>query len=240
MRRPATLFALTLALLGVPLAQAEERPTKLSLGLSYLATSGNSSSQTGGFDLVFKQSFDPWGLEVDANFLRAEQNGKLTAKKLFTGLRGTRALDADFDLFLAGSYLQDQFAGLDPRLLVAAGVTYKFLKGPEHELAFDLGLTWTKDDLVGDGSKSYAGALATAKYGWNISKTSKLTETLSFYPSLKERSDWRIESATGLQASVSSAIAVKLSYNLRYANQPVAGFRKTDTQSAASLVINFL
>jgi putative salt-induced outer membrane protein len=234
------MVALACAWLAVSVARAEDNPNKLSLGLSYLATSGNSSSQTGGLDFLFKRSFDPWGLEVSANYMRAEQSGVETAKKMSFGVRGTRALNADFDLFLAGSYLQDRFAGLDPRLLAAGGVTYKFLKGPVHELAFDVGLTWTKDNLVDDGSKSYVGALATARYGWNISKTAKFTESLSFFPSFKDTSDWRIESSTGLQASISAATALKLAYGFRYANRPVAGFGKTDTQTAVSLVINFL
>lgn len=235
-----SIVGLTLALLGAALASGEEPPNKLSLGFSYLATSGNSSSQTAGLDLAFKHRFDPWGIEASANFLRAQQAGTLSAKKLFLGVRGTRNLTADLDLFLEGSYLQDRFAGLDPRLVGAGGVTYKYLKGPEHELAFDVGLTWTKDELVGGGSSSYIGALAAARYGWNISKTAKLTESLSFFPSFKESSNWRVESQTGLQAAVSTAVAVKLTYGFRYANRPVPGFRKTDTQTAASLVVNLL
>ncbi|HVN76782.1 MAG TPA: DUF481 domain-containing protein [Thermoanaerobaculaceae bacterium] len=193
-----------------------------------------------GLDVAFKRSFDPWGLEASANYLRAEQNGVETAKKVFPGVRGTRALNADFDVFLAASYLQDRFAGLDPRVLAAAGVTYKLLEGPEHELAFDVGATWTRDDLVGDGSTSYAGALAAARYGWNLSKTAKFTESLSFFPSFKDTSEWRIESTTGLQASITTATALKLTYGFRYANRPVPGFGKADTQTAVSLVINFL
>ena len=239
MRMRNTVVTLTLALLASRVAWAEEPPDKLSLGLSYLATSGNSSSQTAGVDLAYKHRFDPWGIEAFANFLRAEQTGTLTAKKLFLGVRGTRALTAELGLFLEGSYLQDQFAGLDPRLLVAGGATYKLLKGPVHELAFDAGLTWTRDELVDDGSRSYAGALAAARYVWNISKTAKFTENLSFFPSFEQGSDWRIESQTGLQAAISTSVALKLTYGFRYANRPVSGFGKTDTQTAVSLVVNF-
>ncbi len=240
MRWRTVSVALAAALLCASLTAAADNPNKLSLGLSYLATTGNSSSQTGGLDLQYKHSFDPWGLEVDANYLRAAERGVVTAKKLFFGVRGTRALDADFSLFLSASALQDTFAGLDPRVLVAGGVTYAFLKGPEHELAFDAGLTWTRDTLVGDGSTSYVGGIAAARYGWNITKTSKFTENFAFYPSFKQGSDWRIESTTGLQAAVSSTVALKLTYAFRYANRPVAGFRKTDTQTTASLVVNLL
>ena len=240
MRSKWVVVALALASLVAAVARAEDKPNKLSLGLSYLAVTGNSSSQTGGLDLLFKHSFDPWGIEAAANYLRAEQNGVETAKKLFLGLRGKRTLSDEFDLFLGASYLQDRFAGLDPRLLAEGGLTYKLLKGPEHELAFDVGLTWTKDDLVGGSSKSYVGAVAAARYAWNITKTAKLTENLSFFPSFKDTSDWRIESTTGLQASITEATALKVTYGYRYANQPVAGFGKTDTQTAVSVVINFI
>ena len=239
--RPRTVVtALAAALLCAAIAGAEEPSNTLSLGLSYLATTGNSSSQTGGLDLQFKHTFDPWGLEATVNWLRAEDHGVVTAKKLYGGVRGTRKLGGDLGLFLSASALQDTFAGLDPRLLVAGGVTYALLKGPEHELAFDAGLTWTRDTLVGDGSTSYAGGIAAARYGWNITKTSKFTEHFAFYPSFQQGSDWRIESTTGLQAAVSSTVALKLSYAFRYANRPVAGFGKTDTQTTASLVVNLL
>ncbi len=240
MRSGTIAVALAVAALAAAAARAEDKPDKLSLGLSYLAVSGNSSSQTAGLDLLFKHNFDPWGIEAAANYLRAEQNGVETAKKLFLGVRGKRTLNEDFDAFLGVSYLQDRFAGLDPRFLVDGGVTYKFLKGPEHELAFDVGLTWTRDDLVGDGSKSYMGAVAAARYAWNITKTAKFTENLAFYPSFEDTSDWRIESTTGLQASITAATALKVTYGFRYANLPVAGFGKTDTQTAVSLVINFI
>ncbi len=240
MRPKSAIAAVSVALLCFSIAAAEDNPNKLSLGLSYLATSGNSSSQTGGLDLLYKHSFDPWGLEVSANYLRAEQNGVVTAKKLFASVRGTRALGQDFSLFAGASVLQDTFAGLDPQIVAVAGVTYAFLKGPVQDLAFDVGLTWTRDKLVGDGSTSYAGGMAAARYGWNITKTSKFTENLAFYPSFQQASNWRIESETGLQAAVSSSVALKLSYGFRYANRPVAGFGKTDTQAGASLVINFL
>ena len=59
MRSKTTIGALALTLLAALAARAEDQPNKLSLGLSYLATTGNSSSQTGGLDLLFKPRFDP-------------------------------------------------------------------------------------------------------------------------------------------------------------------------------------
>lgn len=240
MRTFLPICATAALLLGGASTFAADSGSGLSLGLSYLATSGNSSSQTGGIDVAYKQSFAPWGFEAYGNYLRAEQDGVLTAKKLLVGARGTRELLTDVDLFVAGSVLNDEFAGLDSRVIGAAGATYKYLNGPEHDLAFDVGVTVTRDDLVAGKTETYPGGLAAARYAWTISKTAKLTEDLSFLPSFEETKDWRIESKAGLQAAVSANVAIKLTYALRYANRPVPGFRKTDTQTAVSLVMTVL
>ena len=61
MKNVRLIVALTLVLAGVAgMAAAEDRPWEFSLGLSYLATSGNSESQTGGLDLSYKRRFAPW------------------------------------------------------------------------------------------------------------------------------------------------------------------------------------
>jgi putative salt-induced outer membrane protein len=240
MRTTTSILVLVLAAFGGSRALAEEKPTKLSLGLSYLATSGNTQSQTGGVDLLYKCSMASWGIQAGANYLRAKQNGDIRAERLLAGLRGSRVLSTSFDVFVATSYLKDRFAGLDPRWVTSAGAAYKLLKGPTHALAFDLGFNWTKDQLVTDGSKTYAGGLVATHYAWSISKTAKLTEDLAFYPSFENRNNWRLESKAELQTAVSTAVALKLTHSLRYANRPVEGYRKTDTQTAASLVINFL
>ena len=51
--------------------------------------------------------------------------------------------------------------------------------------------------------------------------------------------DWRIDSETALQASLSKRFALKLGYRLRYDNQPVPPFGKRDTTTMASLVVTF-
>ena len=90
MKNVRLIVALTVLLAGAAgVAAAEDRPWELSLGLSYLATSGNSESQTGGLDLSYKHRFAPWGLEAAGSFLKAEADGAETANRTFFGVRGT-------------------------------------------------------------------------------------------------------------------------------------------------------
>ena len=234
-----TFVAAASAVLVATTVFADEPEKKLSLGLAYVATSGNSDSSTGGLDVKYKDAFGVWGLELAGGYLRAEQNGDLTAERLFAGVRGTRSVSERWQGFAGASYLRDKFAGLDPRYVIEAGATYAMLKGVPHELAFDLGAAWNRDELVGGLTDSYVSGLAALRYAWTISNTAKLTEHLAAFPSFEDSNDYRIESDLAIQAAIAKQVALKLGYGVRYDNQPVPGFSKTDTVTSVSLVLSY-
>ena len=222
--------------LAVP-ATGEEKPWAFSLGLSYLATSGNSDSQTAGLDLSYKRSFDPWGLEVTGSYLKAAADGVDTADRTFLGVRGTRSISDRWGVFAGASALKDEFAGLDSRYVVDGGVTYKAIANDTQTLSFDLGLAWNSENLVDGSSTDYLSGLAGLAYTRKLSETASLAEKLVFMPSFEESDDWRLSSDLTLEAAISAKLAVKLGFLYLYDNVPVAGFKKTDTKSSASLVI---
>ena len=234
-----TFVAAAVAALVANAVLAEEPPPKFTLGLAYLATSGNSDSSTGGLDVKYKDAFGAWGLELTGGYLRAEQDGDLTAERLFAGIRGTRSLSERWQAFAGANYLQDKFAGLDARYVVEAGATYTMLKGVPHELVFDLGAAWNSDVLVDGTSESYVSGLAALRYAWTISDSAKLTERLAFFPNFEDTDDYRIESDLAIQAAVAKHLALKFGYGVRYDNQPVPGFSETDTVTSVSLVLSY-
>jgi putative salt-induced outer membrane protein len=237
MRALRSIVALSLLAGAAGVAAAEDRPWEFSLGLSYLATSGNTDTRTGGLDLSYKHKFDPWGLEVAGSYLKAEADGIESANRTFLGVRGTRSLGEKWGLFVGASMLQDEFAGLDSRTLVDAGMTYKAVASEQHSLTFDFGAAWTSEDYVDGGSNEYVSGIAGLAYEWKISATAKLTERLVFMPSFEESDDWRTASDTALEAAISGSLAMKLGFQYLYDNVPVAGFEKTDTKSTVSLVV---
>jgi len=228
----------------------EEQPEpawKSNIGLSYVATSGNSDTNTFGFDLKFERRPEPWGFEFLANFNRAEDSGELTAERYFASARAKRTLSERWEFFAGLSGEKDQFAGFDLRGVVESGVTYHALLGPKHLLSFDGGLTWTDESRIEpeppepgfEPDVSYFGGVAGLKYEWKISDTASVYERLLFYPNFDESSDWRLSSDTGLQVSMTSLLAVKLGYELRYRNEPIGDAESTDATTKASLVFTF-
>lgn len=207
-----------------------------SVGLSYLATAGNSESESLGFSTAWARRPTPWGLELSALVNRAETDGEMTADRSFAALRGKRALGERFELFGGVAFESDEPAGFDARTLVEAGGVWKALLGPTHALAFDLGLTWTSEDPVVGASDDFAGAVAGLAYQWRISERAALRERLVYYPSFADSDDWRLRSETSLEAALASSWALRVGYLVTRDNLPAPGFEKTDASTTVSLV----
>jgi putative salt-induced outer membrane protein len=234
-----TLACALTPLLAVAVLGAENPPKPPwsgSLGLSFLSTTGNSQTQSFGLDLSAKRIPDPWGLEIGAKLLRSSKDGTTDAERYLASVRGTRSLTDRWTLFAGVSGERDRFAGYDLRAIVEGGATYKLLPGPIHELSFDGGLTWTREDRVAGDDRSFLGALLGVAYQWKLSETAAFTEKLRWYPDFDQTSSWRLTSESAVKASLTGRLALKVGYELRYSNTPIPGFHKTDTASTVSLV----
>lgn len=231
------IAAVAAALLATVASLAAADDKALNVGLSFVANSGNSDSTSLGLTGDYTSEFGEWGLKLSAVAIKAAANGDTTAERYAAAARGVRALSEEWDVFAGLSAERDRFAGYNLRGVGEAGVTLKYLRGGDHNLSFDAGLTWTREDPRSGGSYDYLGALLGATYLWKITESSSLGERFAFYPNFDESSDWRATSETILQASLSETTALKLSVLVRYDREPIPGFEKTDTTTMASVVI---
>lgn len=244
LRRIASATAVIAALMAVTAtAQTNDEATSPwsgNLGLAYVATSGNSDTQTFGIDFKLERIPEPWGLEVTALFNRAKEGDVTTAERNAAGIRGKRALNERWQLFAGLSGEKDEFAGYELLAVGELGVTYNMLLGPTHLLSFDAGLTYTDENRIEpEPDVDYFGGVAGLAYEWKISDTAALTERLLWYPNFDTSSDWRLTSETGITASLTSTLALKLGYEMRYRNQPIGDNSSTDSTTKASLVVSF-
>jgi putative salt-induced outer membrane protein len=209
------------------------------LGLSYLATSGNSETTTFGLDFVATRRPMPWGLEISALLDRADKDGEKTAERHHAGLRGTRTLAERWDAFAGLSAEQDEFAGINLRSIVEAGVVYKALTGPRHTLELDAALNWTDEDrLPPEIDDSWLGSLFGLDYTYAISDSAAFSQGLKHFANFDDTGNWRAESLTALTAALNKKLALRLSYEIRYRNEPLDDNDDTDTTSKASLVLS--
>lgn len=218
---------------------AEEEPDwNLELGLSYLATTGNSETSSGGFKAAFTKEWDPWSLEAEAFFLRAEDEGETTVEHSGASIAGSRDLSERWSITAGLSGEKDRFSGIDLRTVVSAGVKWKMVDGERWTLQSRSALTWTSEAFEGDQpSDDYLGALAGLSSKWQITESADLATKVVYFPNFDDSEDYRFEGDLALTTKISSAWALSLGYQVRYDNQPVVGFEKTDSATTASLVL---
>jgi putative salt-induced outer membrane protein len=242
------VFFLWLALAGTALAQpcpcppAPPGPPPLWSGsaeISFLSTTGNTSTSSFGGALEVDYKPAPWALIFKTNYLRAESNDVTTAEQFGASVKGIRDLTPRIDVYAEGIYFRNRFAGIDSLVTGDGGAGYKILTGPAHTLRFELGVGYThKDQAVGE-NRSYASGRAGIGYAWKFSKTASFTDDMSYTLDFSDSSNWIFANKAAVAAALTATFSLKASWTLLYNNEPVPTFKKTDTATAVALVAKF-
>lgn len=207
--------------------------------LSFLSTSGNTRTSTIGGGLEVNYKPDPWLFTFKAAYLRASTDDVTTAESLAGSLRGARDLTPRVDVYVESTYQRNRFAGLNSLVGGDGGGGYKILVGPVHALRVEAGVGYTHEsDTVGP-SRDYANGHAGLGYKWTFSKTANFSNDFAYMLDFSDSSNWFITDKAAVTAALSSIFSLQASWTLLYRNEPVLGFRKTDTATAVALVAKF-
>ena len=118
-------------------------------------------------------------------------------------------------------------------------MAFAIFPNPPHKLKVETGLGYTRELRSAGEDLAFPTARAGFLYEWQISRTATYSEEFSFLANLEEGSDWRIVNTGSVTAEIVKAIALKLSFAILYANEPVPGFSKRDTLISAAIVAKF-
>lgn len=220
-------------------ATAEEPTWTRDLGLSYLATTGNSESESLGATGAYTGKWGLWGLEAGLATLRAEADGETTAENVTGFARGSRDLTPRLALTAGVSALQDEFAGIDLRTVTDVAARWSFVDTDRWGLAALAGPSWTYEDPVDGSSDSFLGAIAQLDGRWTLSETAGVTARLTYVPNFDVSDDYRMEGELVAQAGLNTWLSLAVGYLWLHDNVPVPGFEKTDTRTTASLVVHW-
>jgi putative salt-induced outer membrane protein len=247
MKRLILIFGLVFALGAVPVlaqeAEAEDAPDPAwvgSLGLSWVATSGNTDTSSMGMDFALDRKPEPWGLSLVARGTRADDQGVKTAENYLVSGKAVRALGKRWEAFGGLAWAKDPFAGFDSQSVASAGATYKAVQSERHLLSFDMGLAYTWEDRVPpEEDVDFAGGVFGLAWEWKLGASSKLTERLVYLPNFDDSADWRLNSITAIEAAINEWLALRFGFDVSHRNQPIGDADGTDTTSTASVVFNF-
>ncbi len=210
---------------------------------STVSTFGNSEALTLGLSTTFGYRWEHSELKLEAGGIRTESTIKTrtaigtpedfsvqverktekTAENYYARGRYDQNVNARLFVFGGADFLRNTFAGIDRRVLIAAGAGNKWIQTATTRLRTDVGITYTfQDDVVANPliKMNFPGA----RLGYDLNQ--KLSETADFESSLvgdwnlDKTEDLRLTSINAMSVAISSKVALKPSLKLEWRNDP--------------------
>ena len=241
-----TRLLVAVLLVAFPYVAAAQAPPKeppplwdMQIGASFVGTSGNSDTASTGADFAAHRRGLVWLIDSTATAVRTNSDNKTTAERYLGMLRGQRKLTKIIGLSAGEKLERDRFAGIDLRSILDAGLSWALIRQPRWMLDGVTALGWNHESrTTGPGLDHPVGVLqllSRIPFGG----AGDMTQRFTHYPDFKASSAYRTEAELTAQAAMAAHLALKIGYLLRYANDPVPGFKKTDNTTTASVVLRW-
>lgn len=251
MTRLRLVFMLTLAVfVAIPAAAQPPAPAAAppppppplwdtQLGASFVGTKGNSDTGSTGADFSAHRRGLIWQIESTATAVRTDTDDSTTAERYLGLVRVQRKLTPIVGVSVGEKAERDRFAGLDFRSILDGSLSWALVKDPRWTLDAATGVAWlhesrtdstTLNDPVGNFQLLSRIPFSTA---------GDTTQRFTYYPDFRNTTAYRTEAEITAQAAMAAHLALKIGYLLRYSNDPVPGFKKTDNTTTASVVLRW-
>jgi putative salt-induced outer membrane protein len=133
-------------------------------------------------------------------------------------------------------YETDKFSGYDYRISETIGYGRRVLHRDDMTLDLEAGPGARQSKRETGESENEMILRLAGRYAWQITEQSRFTQDLSF--DIGEDATIS-KSVTAVQANIVGNLAMKLSYTVENTSDVPPGVKKTDTETAATLVYSF-
>jgi putative salt-induced outer membrane protein YdiY len=227
-------------------APPKDEGWKANVGFSAILNSGNSSNQTFGGNAMVS---DKWGrnkvgFAANGAYGRAKDNATdvttTNTKNWKTVLRYDRYLTDPLSLFAFGHLGSDEPAGFNYRYGAATGLAHELWRTDPNFFKYELGFDYTREERVTPPDQDVYSARTFLQYKYKISKSSMVGEDFEALFDLQRGNNVRLNSLTSLTFTLTEILAFQFGFGVRFDNDPVPGFKKTDTTTQFGLLAKFL
>lgn len=210
--------------------------------LSYVLTSGNSSSSSLGFkgDVTRRYTrhsigFAAGGIRVssspsDARFAVGTPldfeveipEAEPTAAAYYARGRYDYKLSARMFYTLGAGWERNRFAGIENRFLVDTGVGYILLSSDRTSFRAAGGLTYTSEDYTVETGRD--GSFIGLRLGWDFRQLlfsgTTLSHTLIYDQSLEDSAAYRFDSQLSVHVAMNAKLGLKVNWRVLFNNAP--------------------
>ncbi len=209
-----------------------------------MATGGNSRAETFSLRNTLTRRWAVAELQIAVGGLRAESTtlsrsaiggsaadarlvesstSEVTAERYQLDARYDRAISDQWYWYAAAGWERNEPAGVRNRAAVAVGAGNTWFEDDTAHFKTDYGLTWTdQEDVVEPPGSAggFAGLRLSSDYRRRLTATSELGNLLTLDLNLDDRDDLRLAMVNSLSVRMSDSLALKLSHELQFDDQP--------------------
>ena len=212
-----------------------------SADLSYVLTSGNSSSSSLGFKGDLTRRFARHSVGFAVGGIRASSapdarvavgtaqdfevqipDPERTAEAYYGRGRYDFNLSDRLYYTLGAGWERNRFAGIENRWVGDTGVGYIFVNSESTSFRGTASLTYTREDYTASGGRD--GSFAGARLGWDFRQqllsTTTLTHSFIGDQSLEDAASRRFDAQFGVHVAMSERLGLKLNWRILYNNAP--------------------
>lgn len=243
----APAFVAVFGLIPATLSAQEEDPARKRWAMGGEVTSvlaqGNAESLTLGLGLVVRRVWEKSAFRFESGAVRAE-TGRITrravgtandfsvtrnversktAEAVFARVRYDRTLSDKVFLFGGSDWLRNTFAGIDSRLLLAAGGGNKLVDSERTRLSTSYAATYTfQEDVVKNPfvGTDFVGARLGYELWRRVSPSTVFESAFVGDQNLKDTEDRRVDFTNALTVDVNDRIALKPSLQFQWRSRP--------------------
>lgn len=255
-----TILTSLVAISPLTIAQDDTKetgPVSASVGFGYLSTTGNTETTSfkGHFDI--KGDYERWihNLKAEALFTegRSNETDSDIVEKLAEKYEAAYQSDRKFgrknaSVFAHASHVVDKFSGFEYQSTASLGYSDAIYKNDTSHILYSVGpgySVYKTEETITDGVTTMAettdGAIVYAfgEFLYNISETSKFTQTVSTDIAAESENNTRVKSVTALSLTIYGSFDLKLAYTIDHNTEVAIGKEGTDTDTSFTLVYNY-
>ena len=238
---------LSFALAGAVHAQDAKKPppVEFSGDLGLVSVTGNTTVSTFSMNEKFIRRITKWEFKQDFGSVYGKTEGTESSNLVRAGVRADYSLAEHWALYALTAYDRNRFAGIKSRFAEGLGGVAKLIATDVNQLNAEAGYQLTQQrNLIGPDDNFSALRLASS---WKhlFTKASYFSEAVEYLPNLEEHDDYRVNSETAVVAPLSTHIGIKLSYVVRFSNDPplnaagTAQLRKSDRIFSTGIQVTY-
>jgi len=199
-------------------------------------TTGNSDTSSINGKLKIGHQAGPWSNHFRLEAFRSTEDGDETANRVLAEHETDFELNERDYLFGVLRSTRDEFSGYDYQASAAAGYGRKLWIADHGHWDAEIG-PGVRVAETSDGERDTNAILrANTSFAYAVSDTARFEQDVTV---LAGSDNTEIESVTGLSASITDTLAMKLSYTVAHNTDVPADTEKTDTYTSINLVYDF-